>query len=434
MDEPTFQSAENQAGSADSLPQLAALKGLLEVTRRLAAELDLEKVLAIIADEACQAMVCERASLYRFDPEANELYSLVAMGLEIDEVRRGLGQGISGYAATHRTIVNVADPPSDPRWSPRYDELTGYRTRSILAAPLISPNDGALLGVIEVFNNVGGPFDSLDEELIVAFAGHAAVALDRARMHEEAREREQVEAALNVARDIQRGFMPGQLAHVPGYELASWWYPQQAVGGDYCDVIPLRNACTALVIADVSGHGIGPSLLMASVRAALKAMVLEHSSPHRLLCLVAKALAGDFQTGNFITMVLAVLDPVAHTLEFANAGHAPALHYRTREDRFEPLESTGLPLGVLDEPDYPPATPRQVAVGDIIVLCTDGIVEAMDEKGEAFGQERLEAVVRRHASAPLIELARQLGASVERFYVGDNPADDLTILVARRNT
>jgi serine phosphatase RsbU (regulator of sigma subunit) len=139
------------------------------------------------------------------------------------------------------------------------------------------------------------------------------------------------------------------------------------------------------------------------------------------------------EEGNFITMVLAVLDPVSHTLDFANAGHAPALHYRTREDRFEPLESTGLPLGVLDEPDYPPPGPRTVAVGDIIVLCTDGIVEAMNENGDPFGDQRLEAVVRQHATAPLVQLATELGAAVERFYAVENPADDLTILVARRN-
>lgn len=413
--------------------RVSALNRLLEVTRRLAAEIDLNKILGVIASEACQALACERATLYQYDADTQELFAVLAMDLDIGDLRHRLDHGISGYAARHRTIVNVADPAADPRWNSRVDGQTGYHTRSILAAPLVSPHDDALLGVLELLNNIGGPFDSFDEELIVAFAAHASVALDRARLVEQARHRQAVEASLTVARDIQRGFMPGRLANIPGYDLATWWYPQQAVGGDYCDVMPLRCGGTGLVIADVSGHGIGPSLIMASIRAALRALVLEHAAPEVLLSLLVEALSGDFDDGLFVTMVVAVLDRESHTLSYANAGHAPALHYVKLEDRFVPLEATGLPLGIEHLPTYPAAPPRNLARGDIVVLCTDGIVEAMNAKDEPFGLGRLEAVVREYAAAPMAELVRQTGAHVERYYVGDNPADDLTILVARRN-
>jgi len=413
--------------------RVAALNRLLEVTRRLAADIDLEKILHTIASEACQALHCERGTLYQFDPNTQELFAVLAMDLEIHEIRHKLDHGISGYAARHRTLVNVADPASDPRWNSRVDQATGYQTRSILAAPLISPHDDALLGVLQLLNNIGGPFDPFDEELIVAFAAHASVALDRARLVEQARQQQEVEAALHVARDIQRGFMPGRLANIPGYDLATWWYPQQAVGGDYCDVMPLRCGGTGLVIADVSGHGIGPSLIMASTRAALRALVLEHAAPETLLNLVVEALAGDFDKGHFITMVMAVLDGTAHTLRYANAGHAPALHYVYGEDRFETLEATGLPLGIEHSPRYEAAPERRLAVGDIIVLCTDGIVEAMDANDQPFGVRRLEEVVRKYAKSPMAELVQKTGESVEAHYVGDNPSDDLTILVARRN-
>ncbi len=413
--------------------RVAALNRLLEVTRRLAAEIDLQSILHTIATEACQALACERATLYQYDAATQELVAVLAMHLEIPQLRQKLEHGISGYAARHRKLVNVADPASDPRWNSRIDQVTGYQTRSILAAPLVSPHDDALLGVLELLNNVGGPFDTFDEELIVAFAAHAAVALDRVRLVEQARARLDVEAALRVARDIQRGFMPARLAPVPGYELATWWFPHQAVGGDYCDVIPLRCGGTGLVIADVSGHGIGPSLIMASTRAALRALILEHSAPEVLLNLLVEALAGDFDKGHFITMVIAVLDGQTHTLRYANAGHAPALHYVKSEDRFITLAATGLPVGIEHSPCYPAAPPRALAVGDIIVLCTDGIVEAVDAHDEPFGLGRLQDVVRKYAAAPMAELVRRTGEQVERHYVGDDPADDLMILVARRN-
>ncbi|HEY1599667.1 MAG TPA: GAF domain-containing SpoIIE family protein phosphatase [Pirellulales bacterium] len=416
-----------------SQQRVAALNRLLEVTRRLAAEINLDKILGVIGAEACQALACERATVYQYNEQTGDLVTLAATDLEIAEIRHPLDQGISGYAARERTLVNVPDPSADPRWNSQVDRQTGYHTRSILAAPLVSPHDDALLGVLELLNNIGGPFDTFDEELIVAFAAHASVALDRARLVERSRRNQAVEASLQIARDIQRGFMPGQLADIAGYDVATWWFPQQAVGGDYCDVLPLRGGDTGLIIADVSGHGLGPSLLMASTRAALRALLLDHSSPEVLLRLLAESLASDLVDGHFITMVVAVLDPVTHTLSYANAGHAPALHYMRSADCFVPLKATGLPMGVADKPDFPAAPPLRLAAGDMVVLCTDGIVEAMDAEDRPFGLARLEQVVREHAEEPMAELVRHVGEQVEQFYVGDHPADDLTILVARRN-
>ena len=413
--------------------RVSALNRLLEVTQRLAAEVDTQRVLELIASEACLALVCERATVYQYDPRTNELFTRVSTDLEIGEIRHPLTHGISGHVAQHRTIVNVPDPPSDPRWNSHIDKQTGFQTRSILAAPLVSSHDGALLGVLQALNNAGGPFDPFDEELILAFASHAAVALDRARMIDELKERQHVEASLNVARAIQTGFMPQQLPTVPGYELASWWLPHQAVGADYCDVLPLDDGRTALVIADVAGHGIGPSLIMASTRAALRALALDHSAPDLQLRLLARALLGDLEEGLFITMLVAALDPLRHRVEFSNAGHGPAMHYSAADDRFYPLDSTGLPLGVMDLPEYTQGPSVIMEPGDMIVLCTDGIVESMDSADDPFGQHRLEALVRKYARAPLAELVREVGQQVEQHFVGETPPDDLTILVTRRN-
>jgi serine phosphatase RsbU (regulator of sigma subunit) len=187
-----------------------------------------------------------------------------------------------------------------------------------------------------------------------------------------------------------------------------------------------------LVIADVSGHGLGPSLLMASVRAALRALILEHSAPEALLELLARALVTDLQNGRFITMMLAAIDPFNHVLEFANAGHAPAICYQARDQAFVMLEATGFPLGVVDEPSYDRSPPVAVEQGDLVVLCTDGIVEAMDSSNQHFGIERLQGIIREHADRPVSEIVHSIGRAVEAHYVGDSPPDDLTVLAARR--
>jgi serine phosphatase RsbU (regulator of sigma subunit) len=302
----------------------------------------------------------------------------------------------------------------------------------VLAAPLIAAQDGRLLGVLEMLNNRGGPFDHDDECLALALAQHAAAALDRARLVDEIHRRRELDASLSVAREVQRRFMPSELPKIPGYDVATWWFPNEAVGGDYCDAVPTRDGRVALCVADVSGHGLGPSLLMASVRAALRTMLLEQRNAPAVIDGIARALATDFQHGMFVTMVLGMLDPHTHRLEFANAGHAPALHYRHALGQFSPLESTGLPIGVLDDAECPLGPPLQLEVGDLIVLGTDGIVEAMDQRGKQFGVARLQQIIARLADAPLPELVRNIGREVELHYVGESPPDDLTVLALRR--
>ena len=418
---------------AELARRIDSLNRLLEVSRSLAAEVDLDRILLTITRAACHALDCDRATIYEYDPEANELVTRVATELEVASIRKSLDEGISGMVATERRIANVPDPAADPRWDSSIDAATGYRTRNILAAPLIAPQDGSLLGVLQLLNKQEGTFDEIDEELLVAFSQHAAVSLDRARMICEIRGQQATQASLNVAREIQRGFMPRELPAIPGYEVGTWWYPNEAVGGDYCDVLNLRDGRTGLVIADVSGHGLGPALLMASVRAAIRALTLGHASPEVLLNLLGHALGDDLQDGRFITMVLAALDTTAHRVEYANAGHAPALHYRHATDEFEPLEATGLPLGVLERPEYPQGSPLEMAEGDLLVLCTDGIVEATDAEKQPFGVARLQELVRSLKDEPVPQLVERIGAEVTEHYVGDSPPDDLIILALRRN-
>ena len=409
---------------------LPGLNRLLEVTRVLALEIDLARALDAIVKEASHALQCERALLYQYDSKRETLFTTAGTDVPI---HLRIDQGIAGFVARQRQMVNVPDTAADPRWDRTYDQAAGYSTKSILAVPLVAARDGRLLGVLEMLNNEGGPFDSDDESLAIAFSNHAAAALDRSRLVEEIQQRKELEASLNIAREVQRRFMPSQMPQIPGYEAATWWFPNEAVGGDYCDVIPLTDGRIALCIADVCGHGLGPSLLMASVRASLRTLLLRETSPQVLLESLGRALVDDFQNGAFVTMVLAMLDPRSHHVRFANAGHAPAMLYRAESRSFVELESTGLPIGVIDPPDCPLGPVLTMHPGDIVVLGTDGIVESMDEQGTQFGNERLHECIRKGASGPMPELVRNIGRAVELHFAGDSPPDDLTLLAVRRN-
>ena len=409
---------------------LPGLNRLLEVTRVLAMEIDLSKMLDTIVTEAVIALECDRAILYQLDAKRNVLFATAGTSHELVVP---LEKGLAGHVARHRALLNVADPARDARWDPSYDRVAGYQTQTALAVPLIAARDGRLLGVLEMLNNAGGPFDKDDESLAIAFSHHASAALDRARLMGEIQQRRELEASLLVAREVQRRFMPSVLPTIPGYEVATWWFPNEAVGGDYCDVILLPSGDVALCIADVSGHGLGPSLLMASVRAALRTLLFIHTSPQVLLEQLARSLAEDFEFGGFITMVVARLIPASHELTFANAGHGPALIYRAATGQFDELDSTGLPLGVVVPTEYPLGPSLTLEPGDLLVLATDGIVESMDKRGQQFGVERLKQLIVRLAKSPVQEIARNIGREVELHYVGDSPPDDLTVLALRRS-
>jgi len=415
----------------DDARRLAAISRLVEVTRALAREIDLDRIMPVVTNEACRALDCERASLYAYDAERRELYTATAIDLEIEQIRTPLGSGISGSVAERRAAEIVPDPAADPRWHGHIDRATGFHTRNILAAPVVS-HDEKLLGVLELLNKREGVFDEFDVRLATAFCDHAAAAIERATLVEEGRSRQVVEAALNTAREIQRGFMPVELPTIAGYEAAAWWLPNQAIGGDYCDLVVLRDGHVGLIVADVSGHGLGPSLLMASVRAALRALILLQNSPESILSLLGKTLHQDLQNGLFITMFFGSVDVRSHLLHFANAGHAPALHYSAKRNRFRTLDATGMPLGVQDPPEYVTGPTIRLDVGDVVVLATDGIVEAMDTHGKQFGLARLKDFVRKNLALPLTELVTKIGDEVKAHYQAEAPADDLTVLALRR--
>jgi len=408
---------------------LPGLNRLMEVTRLLAAEIDTAHALESITTEAAKALECDRAVIYQFDAKRNVLFATAGTQ---HELMVPLGQGLAGHVARQRQMVNIADAQRDPRWHAAYDQLDGYQTQTVLAVPLVAARDGRLLGVLEMLNNVGGPFDHDDESLALAFSQHAAATLDRARLIAEIHQRRELDSSLNAAREVQRRFMPSKLPPIEGYEVATWWFPNEAVGGDYCDVIPLPSGDVALCVADVSGHGLGPSLLMASVRAALRTLLLSHASPQELLEKLALALADDFEHGSFITMCLTTLAPQRHELAYSNAGHAPALVYQAASGQFIELESTGLPLGVIVPMQYPLGPAITLQPGDLMLLATDGIIESFDKRGEQFGVQRLKQLIVKLARAPIQDVVRSIGREVELHYVGDSPPDDLTVLALRR--
>jgi phosphoserine phosphatase len=262
-----------------------ALERVLDAARRLSASSDLTEVLAVILDAMRDTLDAERATVFEYDPEHHELFSTVAHGLagpigagqaaalaEPGEViRMPADAGLAGQCAREGRVLNIPDAYADDRFNPDIDRRTGFHTRSILAAPLLDL-DGELIGVAEVLNRRGGPFDVRDEQVSTSLASLAAVAIKRARLLEDRLVKEKLERDLELARLIQQGTFPRRLPRLAGFDVDAWSEPAEATGGDAVDVVPVGVEGTGalLLLADATGHGIGPALAATQVRAMLR--------------------------------------------------------------------------------------------------------------------------------------------------------------------
>lgn len=423
--------------SVRALPQrLVGAMSLVDVTVRLAAQHDEDSVLRTVTESVCDAIRCERASLFLVDEARQELRTRVVTELEIAEIRIPVGFGVAGWVAKHREVANIPDPPLDSRWSPDTDRRTGFCTQNILAAPLLSVVDGRLIGVLQLLNRLDGGFDEFDEKLVQAFAAHAATAIERGQLLEQARRSQELQLAVDMGRRIQTGFLPHSLPRIPGYSVAAWWQPAEHVSGDYYDVLPLCDGRIGLVVADVSGHGIGPSLIMASARAMLHVLCRTMSDPAQILIALSESITPDLQDGRFITFLIAALDPRTHVVTYANGGHAPALHRKAAASEWEALDPTTMPLGF----DFLPMSKEEGSLelkpGDALVLATDGSVEFHDADQRMFGQKRFQQAVDAACTAgcgasAIVESVRE---RIVAALPTPLPPDDVTLLVISRDT
>lgn len=236
-------------------------------------------------------------------------------------------------------------------------------------------------------------------------------------------------AKFRVARDIQRRLFPARAPTVPGYEMAGLTCPADETGGDFYDYIPLQDGRIALVVGDVSNHGLGSALLMAETRAYLRALALSQSNAGEILGQVNRILAADTAGRHFVTLFFAQLDPVEREINYAGAGHAAYLCSADQPPQL--LESTGLPLGIDEHVRVHCEGPVKLEPGQVFFVCTDGVQEAQSPTREMFGTQRALAVVQENLHRPAAEIASKLYEAVRHHIAGAPLADDVTVLVLK---
>lgn len=236
-------------------------------------------------------------------------------------------------------------------------------------------------------------------------------------------------AAIDAARKVQESLFPTVPPRIPGFDIAGAVHPADRASGDFFDFIPMGQDSVGVLIADVSGHGLGPSLLMAQTQAYLRALAECHGRPGDLLT-HANRLFSRNDSGHFVTLFLCRLNPWARSFTYAAAGHQAYLVHADGEAQV--LSSTSIPLGIDEATTVPDGPTIAIAPGDVLLLLTDGIEEAMSPDRQDYGQQRVLSVVRDHRTKSAIEIMEALFCSAKDFMRGDPQADDITAVVVKR--
>ncbi len=287
------------------------------------------------------------------------------------------------------------------------------------------------LGIINVATDEWQFLTAADLTFLSAVGAQVAVALERAQLYDETNmQRIRLERELDMARAVQASLLPQRRPSIPGFGLAADWRSAREVAGDFYDIFELPHQRWGLVIGDVSDKGAPAALYMAMVRSLIRSAAAQSTSPARVLLEVDRSLRRLSTSGMFVTVFYAVLDPAAHLLIYANAGHSPPI-VRRSTGPIQQLTRTGPLLGVFDQIGLDDET-LQLEPGDVVVAYTDGLTEAFNANGEEYGVDRIIAKIADFPDTPA-DLLECLLSDLSAFAGSAPQADDITLFILRRN-
>jgi sigma-B regulation protein RsbU (phosphoserine phosphatase) len=399
---------------------------LYSVSQQISLSLDSGEVLNSIIDSLGTVIAYDSAAIWLLDARTLEVAEESVRGYRpemANRLRLKVGEGIVGWAAKTGQSIIVPDVRTDPRYVNARDE-----TRAEMVAPL--KIGGEVIGVFNLESNGLDAYTPRELRLLETFASQAAVAIERSRHLRQQLEKERLDRELSIARRIQLTFLPERDPDWPGFDVSGYNITSEEVSGDFFDYIPIAQDQWGVVIADVSGKGVPASLIMASLRAALWTEVRNTYSIADVCARMNNFLYESLGETEFVTAVYGVIDLSKGLFTYSNGGHFPPVVLRASGELVS-LEEGGLPFGAFPDAIYPEGR-FNFAPGDVMLLYTDGAVEARNPEGEEFGRERLMTALEGLRTRTAREIRTELVEMLREFTRAPHFADDLTFVVLRR--
>jgi len=408
---------------------------LYDLSTALSGVIDVTEIARIAADRGACATRARTGAVFLNEGGVGKLALIAAVGEDADRL---FGARIPSsdpfvravYASTDGVIVESAEEFPFSVVAGRSGGTTPLIEPPLLAVPLGSADSdrGLLIVTGPGFDDMFGAGQS---KILYSVASQTAIAIQNTKLIEAARVSERINREMEIAESIQAGLLPDSPPPTTGLEIAGRTIHPAMVGGDYYDYIPAAPDCVTFAMADVTGHGFGSALVMAIARSVIRGELAKGSGPAEALATAARILYPDLTKADIlITIFLARWEGAHDRLTFANAGHNPAFHWRASSQRVEKLDANGLIVGVLDEQQYD-ETQVPFQMGDVLLLYTDGLVEARGASGEFYGEDRLAACLAQNSGRPAGEILEACLASVREFLGDRVPHDDISVVVAR---
>ena len=418
-----------------SLDLHPTIRLLLDIVGKFNSTMDPSRLLHDIIESTKGMVEAEASSLFLLSDGGKNLELTIPTGpatAEVSGKKIASDHGISGWVVQHQQPVLITDVQSDPRFQGELLSNPKFQSRNMICVPL-NNNQGKTIGVLQAINIKE---DFLNEEMLGLFqtlANQAATALENVHVKQQQLAAELVNKELEVATEIQARFFPQQTPNLEGYEVAGCSIPAKDVGGDYYDFIPNPEPCQhGFVVADVTGKGVPASLLMATMRATLRANI--QNNPNDIVQALRQVngdIYRDSPVDKFITSIYCNLDYESHELSYVNSGHNPPYIVRANDNRIEELDQGGVMLGIMEEIDLPKAT-LSIDKGDILMLFSDGVTEATNPSDELFSEERFEQWLLDHNQLSAEEMKDALLKTLRDYADGSPQSDDITFIIVKR--
>jgi sigma-B regulation protein RsbU (phosphoserine phosphatase) len=414
----------------EATPELSTtdkLRMLLDITKKISRSLDLQEVLNLVMDTLDSLIPYDAAGIFVLQCRGDEceFKAEAVRGYDIDELsdlHLKLGEGFIGSVALSANPIISADVRKDPVYINARD-----KTRSEMVAPIISNDE--VIGVFDLESDQFNAYEKDDLEVLLMLASQVAIIIEKVMLHEQLIEKKRLEGQLEVARQVQLELLPPRDPDIEGYDISAYNFPTEEVSGDYYDWVKIFDDQIGIVIADVSGKGVPAAILMAFLRASLRAATHIGYSTHISMAKVNYLLWESIERNQFVTAFYGILDAAKNTMAYSIAGHNPPLLVNAAgTSRF--LENGEQPLGMFRETRYHEYY-LELEPGDVLVLYTDGATEASSPSGEEFGRERLAQAIKENYDKPAREMIASLQLAVLEWtdQVGSN--DDVTFFVIK---
>jgi sigma-B regulation protein RsbU (phosphoserine phosphatase) len=339
-----------------------------------------------------------------------------------------IGETVLGEAVKRGEPILIRDARQDPRLAGNREDDILFIS-SMIAIPLVVSK--RVLGVISTLKRAENQFFQDEDFLhLRTFAEYASITIDNLYTYLEVLEKRQMEREVDIAAEIQQKLLPSGIPELRAASVAVHSQPARGVSGDYYDVLPLDKDKVALVVCDVAGKGIPAAMVMVMIRSITHLLVSPRLEAAATLTGINRGITGRIDVDHFATIGLLIYDQEKRQVVYANAAHLPLLVYRTSTAKMMRVDAEGLPIGVEREGRY---SQRRFNLerGDILLLCTDGILEAMNPKGEQYGLSRLAHAVEANASLAAQELVQAIRDDLQRHAAGERQHDDQTLLLLR---